>query len=187
MAKDWRISVCTRYRPVTILALVIIVFISFMMIGKAVNRQQRKIWNSKLNEVKVDMARSRLIEILGEPQRTGRTGTDKLQWVPYTSSEELGRIKREHKELVAYFYDIKIFGSHPAGFQVYLDENEEKTLSRPFTQFSFWEGRPSKLEYIFFLSLLIGTVVVWLCFRSWCKKQMRKPGPEFSPPSQSGT
>jgi hypothetical protein len=187
MAKDWRISICTRFRPLTAVVLVIVVFLSFMTMGKAVNRQQRRTWNAKLNLVKVGMTRSRLIEILGKPQSTARMGTDKLPWMPYTSPDETERIKREHKELVAYFYDIGFLGSHPAGFEIYLDENEEKTVSKPFMQLSFWDGPPSKVEYIFVFSLLICPVVVWLCFRSWCKKQVRKYGSGILPQNPSGT
>jgi hypothetical protein len=87
--------------------------------------------------------------------------------------EELEKTKREHPEIVEYFYYKTFFGSNePVGYSVYLDENEERTVSPPNMLLEFWVGPGNPLMIAVLLSLAFLAFIVWLCFRAWCKRNM---------------
>jgi hypothetical protein len=148
-----------------------------VILGHAVQRNQREVWDVKLASLKVGTTRNRLVEILGEPQRIERIGPDRGMWLRDTNPEESKRIKGEHKELVAYSYEKTFLGMLGSlGYVIYLDENEEKTLFKPYLEF-FGATRPrAELLYKsgFLLSSAILAVLVWFFFRRWCARRMRK-------------
>lgn len=188
MAKGWRISICTRYRPLVVLVLVMAAWALLVILGHAIQRNQRETWDAKLASVRAGTTRDRLVEILGEPQRTERIGSDKGQWLREPNPEESERIKNEHEELVAYFYEKSFFGMLGSlRYVIYLDGNEERTLFKPYL--GFFGGTRPRAELLyksgFLLSLAILAVPVWFFFRRWCTRRMRKtafePGPDRVP------
>lgn len=181
MAKDWRISICTRYRPVAVLVLIIAVWVSSILalatIGRAIYHHQRKVWDAKLASIKVGTTTNELIRTLGKPRWTERVKSDQIQWVRGTGLEGLERVKAVHPELVIYHYEKTFFGMMGSeGYRVYLDETEERTVFRPGQLIEFWVLEGASAMFIFILSLGALAFLVWLCFRFWCARRLRIAG-----------
>jgi hypothetical protein len=172
---NWRIPICTRYRQLIVVALALGVWTLSIFLGSAIQRNQREAWDAKLANVKVGTARARLVKILGEPQRTERIGSDQGLWLRESSSEESEKIKSEHKVLVAYFYEKTFFGTpESSGYVVYLDENEGRALFKPYLGFFGGTGPDVPYKLILLSFLVISVALVWLLFRTWCARQIRK-------------
>ncbi|HOW84631.1 MAG TPA: outer membrane protein assembly factor BamE [Candidatus Aminicenantes bacterium] len=178
MAKDWRIPFCTRYRPLATLILVFLVWalaiIAFLAIAGAIHHNQTERWKAKLAQVKPGMTRGELIRILGEPQLKDRIASNKGYWLLSENPKEEEKFKAEHKELVEYYYDEAFsFATHAFRYVVYLDENEERVLSKPRIG-SLFGFDSSGLARVVFLSLAVLAVPVWIAVRSWCRKKLRE-------------
>lgn len=186
MSRDWRIMICTRYRPLAIVVIVIVVWALSITSLMTIGLVQERSWDLRLARVTVGTTRSRLIEILGQPQGTERIKSNEIQWMRGLGFEELEKTKREHPELVKYFYYKTFFGMNgPVEYSVYLDENEERTVTAP-NMLPFWVGLGNPLMVAVLLSLVFLAFIVWLCFRAWCIRNMRSPRSSLTADQQLG-
>jgi hypothetical protein len=187
MAKDWRISICTRYRPLTVLSIVIVVCAASILSLTAIQRSQKKSMIAKFERIPAGTAKARLIELLGIPQRKEEFRPSHNEFKFGAWNEELERAKSEHPFLVEYIYDKTFFGdTSPDSFSVYLDENEQETVAKPIPNYWFWVPmtHPNTVVFLFWGVL---APLVWLCFRAWCSRQMDRSKPEIHPQNPSGT
>ena len=177
MVKNWKIPVCTRYRPFVMSILVILVcglsFFSFVTIGYVIDRRQAGRWHTKVAQIKPGMTKSELIRILGEPQWREKTASAQGLWRRDATPREEEEFTTKRKEIVAYYYDKSFFSRSDAfRYVVYLDENEGKALFEP--QLESFDFEPGRYHCILFFPLIGLAVLVWLSIRSWCRKKLRE-------------
>lgn len=169
MAQDWRLAVCTRWRPLATLILVclsllftgIVIFSIYYIVDQYPTRGLER----RIHKVKVGMSVAELESILGPPD----SRTDKVK------KENLDLDEGSSDKIVEYRYSTRSWPDDtftPTIGGVFVDENTGKVvsihLSRGWSVISdgFW----SEWGVLFAVGLMIlVALIVMLCFKRWCQ------------------
>jgi hypothetical protein len=169
MPKNWRLALCTRWRP---LASIIIVCLSLLITGiilfsviEAVDASPVRRLDRRIDRIKVGMTIAELESILGPPDSTtgkvdrenldsGKGGSDKIVEYRYSAEYRLSDSRVEYKgifvdEISGRIVSIQL--SWGGSSWLYLTSSEE------------WASLIAKG-----LMILVGLIVM-LFFRTWCR------------------
>jgi len=170
LAKDWRLAICTRWRPLVSLILVCLSLLSTVVASSFVyttlDEYPMRRLERRIHKVKLGMTVAELESILGLPNsRTDKVdrknlnlgeggGTDKIVEYAYSAVSRYGESWTEYKGIL-------------------VDENMGKVVSIRLSNSwgmmidsTFW----SEYSFLVAIGLMILVVlVVMLLFRKWCQ------------------
>lgn len=172
MTKDWRLAVCTRWRPLATLILIIGFFFVGIGITFLVDVISPDIYD-KAKSLAIGMTEQQLIEIMGSPAHTESVTT--LQVVSRLPGfpQDFKDIVDAHERVIEYRYDERKFGSTGSLVigGIYLDEERHTiVLLQPhiieiLDGFGIYEP---------FLLLVACSTLPLLGLWLWCKRSMKK-------------
>jgi hypothetical protein len=169
MAKDWRLAVCTRWRPLATIILVCLSLLSvatfadsvFTKVDEYPIRQLAK----RIERIKVGMTIAELESILGPPDST----TDEVD------RESLNLGEGGSSKIVEYRYSAwnRLRDARTEYDGVFVDKDTNRIVSIHLSRgwwsavaFAFWE------EWALLIAgglMILVVLVVPLLFRAWCQ------------------
>jgi hypothetical protein len=174
MAKDWRLAVCTKWRPlVTVLLIIGLSFIA-IAIGFLVEVVGPDIWD-KARSLAIGMSEEELTKIMGTRFYTETVNTSQIADRSSWATQDYGRFRLAYERVIEYtFYEKRSFGSQAVGWVggIYLDEARQKIV---FLQPRMgWDDLilAGRYEALFLLTIFIA--LPWIALRLWCHRQERK-------------
>jgi len=169
MTKDWRLAVCTRWRPLATLLLIIGFFLVAIGTTFLVDMIRPDIYD-RANSLAIGMTEQQLIEIMGSPAHTESVTT--LQVVSRLPGfpQDFKDIVDAHERVIAYTYDESKFGSTGSLVigGIYLDEEHHTIVLLQPHIIGILDGLvPYELFLLLVACIIFPLLGLWL----WCKKQ----------------
>jgi hypothetical protein len=168
VAKDWRLAVCTRWRPLVSLLLVclsllctgVIIYFVYTAVDEYPTRRLEK----RIQRVKVGMSVAELESILGPPD----SKPDKVD------RESLNLGEGASDRIVEYRYSaVNQSGVYWTEHKVLVDENKDRIVSiRLSDNWGIVIGPTAWGEWAFLIAIglmILVVLIVMLFFRAWCE------------------
>lgn len=175
MAKNWRLVLCTRWRPLATLILMAGLFlgsIAFIWLLEKIGPGSANTPYKKAKALAVGMSEQDMIKIMGKRFSKETVNTDQLVNMYPDTTQEFENVRRNHARVIEYtFGEKRAFGSTGILMVsgIFLDEGDQKIV--------LLQPRPAMLDLIIAgederLLLLVSCIVLPLIGLSlWCKRQ----------------
>lgn len=180
MDKDWRLAVCTRWRPLISLLIAIFAVFAFSIITSLIDKHLLNELNRKRDALEIGMTKEELFNIMGEPVFSNTRNVADLRRFGFPSEDIPDEIRKQHRCLVEYaFISKKMPWSKSAYFisGIYLDE-DRKVIVMLDTAYMGWMdffGIQQDLQSLALIGVLAIVVVSPIViYRLWCKKKLEK-------------
>lgn len=169
MPKNWRLALCTRWRPLASILIVcfslLITSILLFLATEAVDVSPVRRLDQHINRIKVGMTIAELERILGPPDST----TGKVD------RERLGLGKGSSDKIVEYRYsaDHRLREAWVEYKGIFVDEISGRIVSIQLSSGGgSWLDSSISEEWVFWIAMglviLVGLIVL-LFFRTWCQ------------------
>jgi len=167
--KDWRTAVCTRWRPLTVILLVIIGWNSLGSILAWLDRLPVQSLEKKERTLAVGMTEAELLKIMGPP------ASKKYE----VDRKSLNMDEADSMKVVEYTYSARniFLDSWRTIDGIFVDESIGKIiLIRHSLHLGMAIGDPpSDLVSLFFLALFsLMAALIWLFFKFWCENYIEE-------------
>jgi hypothetical protein len=173
MAKNWRLAVCTRWRPLVTILLIIAFFFSAGFIITILVHVIRPDIFEKAKSLTVGMSEQEMIQIMGSRFHTETVNTLQIRSRIPGPPQGFKDVVDAHERVIEYKFEERPFGS-TGGLMVggiYIDEGSRKiVLLQPDIMILCFDD--ALYEPFLFLAACI--VLPWLGLRLWCKRSMKK-------------
>ncbi len=179
MAKDWRLALCARWRPLATLLLMAGLFfcsIALIRLLEKIGPDRANTLYERAKTLAVGMSEQEMIKIMGKRFHKETVNADQLVNIYPNTAEEFESVRRTHSRVVEYtFGEKRAFGSTHILLVggIYLDEGNQKIVllqPRP----AGWLDQIIAGEYERLLLLLSSIALPLIGMRLWCKRQRSK-------------
>ncbi len=178
MAKNWRLALCTGWRPLATLLLMAGLFfgsVALIRLLEKIGPDRAKTLYERAKTLAVGMSEQDMIKIMGRRFSKERVSTDQLVNRYPDTTQEFERVRRTYSQVIEYtFGEKRPFASRVILLVsgVYLDEGGQEIV--------LLEPKPGWLDFVLAgeheaLLLLLSCIALPLIgMRLWCKRQRSK-------------